>query len=290
MKRLSTLSIFLLALFITNNTLAQKIVYDNEETIRLVDLVNSAVQLVEDNGEIAFEEFASKNSSWNQGENYIFVINMDGVLITHPDEKLTGKNQLLLKDINGKPFIRWFIYEVTGSTDRGWSHYLWVKPGQLFPTWKSTFVRLAIAPSGEKYVIGSGRYNMQMERAFVIESVNDAEDLIRKMGSDGFSVLRDPTSEYRFKNTYVFVIDDTGTLLVHPPFPNLESTNLYNYTDLNGKFVIREIISAANKGKDCWIEYMWPKPGEHNPSTKVSYVKKIVTEEGNYIVGVGIYE
>lgn len=290
MKQLLTISqILLLALFIANLSFAQTVVYENDETLRLVDLVNEAVHLVEDKGEIAFEEFARKDSKWNQGENYIFAVDMDGMLITHPDENLSGKNQLQLKDINGKPFIRWFIYEVTGESDQGWSHYLWVKPGQIFPTWKTSYVKLAIAPSGKKYVIGSGKYNMKMEKAFVIESVNDAEELLKKMGKSGFGILRNISSEYRFKDTYVFVMDETGTLLVHPPFPNLEETNLYNYTDAKGKFIIREIIDTARVGKKGWVEYMWPRPGDHEASRKISYVKKINTREGNFIVGVGVY-
>jgi len=291
MKQLLTITKFLLlALFVANLSLAQTVIYENDETLRLVDLVNEAVHLVENKGEVAFEEFARKNSRWNQGENYIFVIDMEGMIITHPDKKLSGKNQLELKDINGKPFIRWFIYEVTGKSDNGWSHYLWVKPGQMFPAWKTTYVKLAIAPSGKKYVIGSGKYNMKMEKAFIIESVNDAEELLKKMGQSGFEILRDAASEYRFKDTYVFVMDETGTLLVHPPFPNLEKTNLYNYTDANGKYIVREIVDTAQTGNYGWVEYMWPKPGEHLPSRKISYVKKITTSEGNFIVGVGVYQ
>lgn len=287
---LNTFLILLLALFTVNLTLAQTIVYENEETLKLVDFVNEAARLVEDKGEIAFEEFAQKNSKWNQGENYIFAVDMDGILITHPDENIAGKNQLGLKDINGKPFIRWFIYEVTRNVDHGWSHYLWVKPGEIFPTWKTSFLKLAVAPSGKKYVVGSGRYNMKMEKAFVMEAVLDAEDLLKQMGESGFEILRNISSEYRFKNTYVFVLDETGTLLVHPPFPNLEQTNLYNYTDPDGKFVFREIIDTARAGKKGWVDYKWPKPGEDFPSRKISYVKKVTTSEGNYIIGVGVYQ
>lgn len=290
MKNHTVVRIFILLFLIPASfSFAQQTDFEYKETSDLVKLVDDAVQLIEQKGETAFKELGKNNSQWINDEKYVFVIDLDGLLVVHPDDKLVGKNQITLKDINGKPFIRWFIYEVTGSTDNGWSHYLWVKPGQIFPTWKSAYVKLAITGEGHKYVVGSGLYNMKMEKAFVIDAVNDAAELLKRQGKDAFDILRDIKSEFIFMDTYVFVMDLTGTILVLPPFPNIENTNLYNYTDANGKYITRDMIKLVEEKGSGWCEYMWPKPGESEASKKISYLKKIVTWEDTYILGIGLY-
>ena len=90
-------------------------------------------------------------------------------MFVHPDPELEGKNNLGLEDVNGKPIIKWSIDKVTryeGQAE-GWTHYLWPKPREILPAWKTTFVKLAIALDGKKYIVNSGNYNMSMEEAFV---------------------------------------------------------------------------------------------------------------------------
>lgn len=289
MKNLQSFKMLILFFILPGFVYAQQVDFEYEETTKLVKLVDDAVNLIEEKGEAAFKDLEKSNSAWIDDEKYVFVLDLDGLLVVHPDEKMVGKNQITLKDINGKPFIRWFIYEVTGSTDFGWSHYLWVKPNQIFPTWKSTYVKLATTEDGNKYVVGSGLYNMKMEKAFVIDAVNDAAELLKRQGEAAFDILRDIKSEFIFMNTYVFVMDMTGTILVLPPFPNIEKTNLYNYTDINGKYVTRDMIKLMEDRGSGWCEYMWPKPGESTPSKKISFLKKIITWEDTYILGIGLY-
>ncbi len=38
-----------------------------------------------------------------------------------------------------------------------------------------------------------------------------------------------------------------------------------------------------------WIDYMWPKPGETNPSKKLSYVRKVTLGNDDFYVGTGLY-
>lgn len=260
-----------------------------EETQRLVSLVDDATALVEEKGEHAFKDFSTVGSCWRHFQTYILVVGLDGTFIVHPDPNLVGKNQIDLKDVNGKPIVRWFIAEVSGEKRSGWSHYLWAKPNHIFPTWKTTYVKLAKAPSGKEYIIASGAYDIKMEKAFIVDVVNEAIDLIKKEGIAAFSALRDKTSEFINKDTYVFVIDNKGTLLVDPPFPSLEGQNMYNYTDAFGKYMFREFIQVANSKGSGWVDYMWPRPGDSKALKKSSFIKRITVGDDVYIVGAGMY-
>ncbi len=231
MKRTISIGVTLIVLMslLTGGCSGQKSDYQYQDTKNLVTLVREASALVEKNGEKAFSEFKTEGSKWWKGETYIFVVDTEGNMLVHPDTELEGKNQLGLRDVNGKPIVKRFIEEVSSYEDEteGWSHYLWPKPGEIFPTWKTTFVKLVTSPSGKKYIVGSGGYDMSIERAFIEDEVKDAVRLIESEGTDAFSEIRDPASECIFQDVYVFVINQDGTELVNPVFRHLEGTTYY---------------------------------------------------------------
>ena len=80
--------------------------YAHTGTRELVALVNEASRLVSEKGDGAFHEFRAGDSKWRHGDIYIFVLDTDGNMVVHPNKALEGKNQLDLKDVNGKPIIK----------------------------------------------------------------------------------------------------------------------------------------------------------------------------------------
>jgi signal transduction histidine kinase len=265
--------------------------YQHEETRALVGLVTDASQMVQSKGEAAFAEFRASDSRWRQGETYIFVLDPQGNMLVHPDPALEGKNQLDLKDINGKPIIRGIIGVVTTLPDKreGWYHYEWPVPGGILPRWKSTYVRLVTAPSGKNYLIGSGMYNDRMERVFVVDAVTGAVGQIEKSGQAAFSLFHDPTGPYLAKDAYIFVIDSNGVDLVNPAFPNLEGRNILDVKDTQGKQLVREMLHVAQTSGSGWVDYMWPKPGESVSTQKSAYVSKAKLGDEWVLVGCGVY-
>jgi len=213
------------------------LLYQYEETRELVYLVNKAADLVRLKGEAAFSDFRTPGSQWREHEAYIFVLDPNGNMIVHPDPELEGKNQLNLKDINGKPIIRGLIEAVTAFSDKpeGWYHYQWPIPGGLLPRWKSSYVRLVQAPPGNDYIVGSGVYNDRMERDFAVDMVKHAAGEIDKKGTAAFPLFHDPAGPFIVKDAYIFVFDMTGIDLVNPAFPNLEGRNLLDLKDTRGK-------------------------------------------------------
>jgi signal transduction histidine kinase len=278
-----------LLILVTGSISGQTVAYQYPGTVALVSLMNDAAALISQKGEKAFADFMRDGSRWRTGETYTFVVGMNGDVFAHEDTSMIGKNMTDLKDANGKPIIQWFIRKGLGMKQSGWTHYLWPKPGETKPSWKTTYVRLAKSPSGTVYVVGSGRYDMKMEKAFAVEAVNDAVYLIRIEGKSAFPKLRDSASEFVYKDTYIFVLDTNYTLMVNQPYRDLEGQNLYDIRDPAGKYFFREFVEVVKNDDYGWVTYLWPKPGETKPSRKTSFVKKIVLRGETFIVGTGIY-
>ena len=265
--------------------------YQQDTTRKLVALVTDAAEQVRVKGETVFNEFRLPDSRWRTDETYIFVLDPEGNMLVHADPEMEGKNQIDLKDINGKPIVRGLIAAAMTFPDKqeGWYHYQWPVPGGLLPRWKSSYVRLVNAPSGHRYIVGSGMYNDRMEREFVVDMVQDAVGQIEKNGESSFRLFHDPTSPFLVKDAYIFVIDAKGIDLVNPAFPNLEGRNLMDLKDTHGKFLVQEMFNVVQTSGSGWVDYMWPKPGESVSTLKSAYVSQARSGDKQLLVGCGVY-
>ena len=265
--------------------------YEQKETRDLVALVNDASELVRTKGEAAFADFAVSGSRWREGESYIFVLDREGNMVVHPDPAMVGRNQMDLKDINGRPIIQGLVAAVTTHPGKstGWYHYEFPVPGGLLPRWKSSYVTLVEAPSGKSFVVGSGMYNDRMERAFVVDTVTDAVRQIEKNGKAAFARFHDRTGPFISKDAYIFVIDPTGVDLVNPGFPSLEGRNILDVKDTHGKQLVREMLQVVQTSGTGWVDYMWPKPGDSVSTQKSAYLSKAKIGNDWVLVGCGVY-
>jgi signal transduction histidine kinase len=256
----------------------------------LMTLVREAAAVLEERGEQAYPEFRKQGSRWFHDDTYLWVVTTSGVMpLNAAEPELEGMDTTGRRDIVGRPFGR-MIQEVgAGPSGEGWVHYLYTKPGGLFPTWKSTFVKRVTFPSGTPHIVGCGIYDMQMDRAFIEDVVGRAAALVAERGSAAFGELRDRTGPFVFMDTYVFVQSIDGTKLVNPAQPSLEGRNLIDFEDLKGKPIVREEIEAAIKDGSAWVDCYWYRPGDNTPARKATYVRKVQSGPDTYIVGSGIY-
>lgn len=265
--------------------------YEYKETQELVALVTDAAKLVETKGEDAFAELRQADSRWRKGKTYVFVLDGRGTMVVHPDPALEGRDASNLKDVNGRPIVKGLLYAATSIPGKpeGWYHYEWPVPQGLLPRWKSSYVRMVVAPSDKVYVVGSGVYNDRMERAFVVDMVKSAVGQIEAAGTTAFPMFREPTGPYFVKDAYIFVIDQRGTELVNPGFPNIEGRNLVDLKDTQGKQPIPEMLDVVQSAESGWVDYMWPKPGERVSTRKSAYVSKAKLNGSWVLVGAGVY-
>lgn len=261
-----------------------------EETRQLMSEVRDAAGLVAAEGVApACARFKERGSRWFEGDDYVFVLGLDGTALCHPARpSLEGRDQTDLRDPRGRPIVQLMLREVESAGD-GWVHYLWPRPDERVFEWKTTYVRRATGPDGKDVMVASGRYQMTMEPFFVVEQVEDAIQLIRERGTaEAFAALRDRASGFLFYNAYVFVLDGEGTLLVNNAFPENEGRDLNDLEDHDGKQFVREML-AVPPGESAWVDYKWPRPGDTWPSAKSSYVRNVEIGGQQMIVGSGVY-
>jgi cytochrome c len=119
--------------------------------------------------------------------------------------------------------------------------------------------------------------------------VNKAATLVESQGKAAFAEFRKRDSEWWFGNTYVFAHDQKLNVLLNPAFPKREGTNPHGEKDANGKAFHDEFLKVVQTRGSGWVDYMFPKPGQTQPSHKWSYVKAVKVEGTPAIIGAGFY-
>jgi len=266
--------------------------YQYQETRELVAFVDAAAAAVRQEGEKAFPAFREEGSRWFRGDRYIFVWDLQGNRYVYPpDLEHERMNLIDLKDVGRKPIGRMIVEVAAEGDGHGWVHYRWNRPHETEPLWKSTYIVRAVAPSGAEYLVGSGIYQADVEKMFIVEEVEAAAALLEKEGRAAFATLRDPKSRFFFHDTYVFVLSTAGVELVNPAFPALEGRNLWDERDTQGQYFVRKLIELALDKGEGWLSYHWPRPDRPQiPVKKNSYVRKVTVNGEAMIVGAGMYE
>ncbi len=246
--------------------------------------------MIAEKGEKAFDAFRQKGSEWFHDDRYAFVWDMNGLRYVYPpDTKREGEQVRDLRDVDDKPIGELIIAIALSKEGKGWMHYRWPKPGELAPSWKSTYVMKVQSPSGKAFIIGSGAYDMPVQKSFVVDAVDSAVKLLEHEGSKAFDMLRDKRSQYLYQDTYVFVIADDGIKLLNVAFPKLEGQNVIDYKDADGNYFVREFINVAKNKGHGWVDYLWPRPGDVETSQKSTYVRKAMVDGKMVVVCAGLY-
>ena len=254
-------------------------------------LVRDAAKLVEKQGDKAWPAFRQKDTRWFHGDTYLFAFDLDGKRTLYPvAPEEEGRNVRDLRDALGRPIVGMILDAAASPTGEGWVHYIYAQPGEVYPAWKSSFVKRVTSPSGKSLIIGCGSYNMQMDRAFIEDLVNRAASLLHEQGEAAFGLLRDKSGPFVFMDTYVFVQDPDGTERMNAAMPYLEGKNLIEVRDLQGRAVVRDQIAIAMAEGSAWLEHDWFLPGSNTPAPKQTFVRKVQHGERTFIVGSGLYE
>ena len=119
--------------------------------------------------------------------------------------------------------------------------------------------------------------------------VNKAAALVESQGKSAFTEFRVRNSEWWSGNTYLFAYDQNLNVLLNPAFPQREGTNPRGEKDSSGKAFHDEFLKVAQTKGAGWVDYMFPKPGQTQPSQKWSYVKAVTIDGTPAIIGAGFY-
>jgi methyl-accepting chemotaxis protein len=85
---------------------------------------------------------------------------------------------------------------------------------------------------------------------------------------------------------YFWVMTDEGMMLMHPHDQQLIGRNLFDLQDSQGKYFVREQVTAAHAGGG-YVIYDWPKPQGGDPVTKIAYID--LFKPWNWVIGSGLY-
>jgi len=119
--------------------------------------------------------------------------------------------------------------------------------------------------------------------------VDKAAALVDSKGKMAFAEFRKKDSDWFHGTTYLFAYDLKGNVLLNPAFPMREGTNVAGQKDSNGKLFHNEIIRTAETKGSGWVDYMFPKPGQTEPSQKWAYVRKVTINGVPGLVASGFY-
>ncbi|MFZ0790096.1 MAG: cache domain-containing protein [Chromatiaceae bacterium] len=264
--------------------------YLYEDNKQLVRLVEDAAALIASHGTEVFESFSVEGSKWLRGERYLFVYTDQGDSIFHPIEpELEGQNLSQFRDIAGRPVVARMmeIGQRPEPDAAGWLFYLWEDPWHTQPRWKASYVHKATAPDGSVFLVGSGLYDVKIEKAFIEEAVDKAAQLIQTLGKEAaFTELRDIASAYHVLDAYIRVTDEEGNVVVDPLFPNLEKTrNVSEVSDLVGKKVFQEAKTHLQQREASWTSFTVPKRGSGLPEKRLGYTRRVNVGDETFYVG-----
>ncbi len=85
---------------------------------------------------------------------------------------------------------------------------------------------------------------------------------------------------------YVFVINFQGAWDCYPPKPAGVGTNLLDLKDVDGKELVKDMISIAKTAGEGWVEYQWKNPATNKIQPKATYVQRV----GDVFVASGVYK
>jgi len=109
---------------------------------------------------------------------------------------------------------------------------------------------------------------MKEDREATLAAINSGED-----------------PRFKDRDLYPFCGDADGMFIAHGANADLVGQSLRDLEDKAGTPLGQQMYEQATAGEIVEVEYMWPRPGEEEPTEKVSLVTKV----GDDICAVGYY-
>ena len=119
--------------------------------------------------------------------------------------------------------------------------------------------------------------------------VDKAAALVERQGKSAFPEFRKSGSEWLYGDTYLFVGDMNGIALFNGGFPEREGEDQSALKDANGKLIVAEFMKVIKSKGSGWVDYVFPKPGQTQPSKKWGYVKAVTVDGKPGYIGAGFY-
>lgn len=128
-------------------------------------------------------------------------------------------------------------------------------------------------------VLAGAAFAETATRDEAVQKAKAAAAMVKKDKAAGVAEISKKDGEFVWKDSYVFLMDLNGKMLAHPVKPELtQKPTLLGTPDKNKekpKMLFDEFVQVAKSKGEGWVDYMWPKPGEEQPTAKETYVYRI---------------
>lgn len=202
-------------------------------------------------------------ASMTFGTDYIFCIDTEGNVISSPFLKnIEGKNFIDMTDSEGNRPMSDAI-NIAQTSNEGYHNTYWIKPDEKEkgPQRKRVFIK-KFEPFN--WIIGYGEYIAEFEQSV-------QESVIRQLESVSYE-----------NDGYLFAATYDGVSFTKPA----KGKNVYDVQDVNGLYVVRELIKKAKEGGG-FITYVMPPFEGARPENKLSYAAPV--KGWDWYVGAGMY-
>jgi signal transduction histidine kinase len=258
----------------------------------LVAFVNEAKDFVLAEGkEKALQAFNDPNGSFVRGELYIVAYDFNGTRLANINRQsgTIGGNGLNITDSNGVATVRNMLD--LAKKGEGFTYYIWPNPARSNEEeLKLTYVLKV----DEGLWLGAGMYLPAPAPVFSNESRKDLisyvenarEFALNRTKDEALKAFNNKNGQFVKGDRYIFADDFEGVRLAMPYYLDQVGTNINQYQDPNGVYVIQEFSDTAKRGGG-FVYAIVPDPAENEtPELKLVYVTKVNDE---WLLGSGLY-
>ena len=265
------------------------------------DKLNWAIKIIGEKGDKAFPVIENFNKT--SGTDLFVWDPLAEKMVISPEYVSVVKGTLNLNDVNPKFYTKKIIQAAIKELSSGNIDKLIniMKPFDF----EEHLGRIALTPKGKIYIVATGIKNIALAKEFIVHIVNSACILMKNNGIEtAFKEFNREGSEFRERNTYVYVITDKGDFLVDPNYPEIVGKNMLNFPGNENTYPIKKLIESVSKRPySLWIYTKSLKPTDDLDAKnridldkagkalkeKLSFVRKITIDGKVYIVGSGVY-
>lgn len=135
---------------------------------------------------------------------------------------------------------------------------------------------LAFAPARADTTGSAAEARTMLERAVAAVKADEAKALAAFSHGD---------PPFKDRDLYIFCARNDGRVDAHVD-PTQIGKNIKDSYDVDGVAFGQEMMAVAPTGGMAAVSYMWPKPGTHTASPKVSFVTRVADQ----MCGVGYHK
>jgi hypothetical protein len=260
---------------ITGSAVAQKfrsVSLDDPKANDALNLINSASKLIAQRGHREFSKLEKKTSPWSEAG--LFVLDENGKCVSHSDPYVRNRDLSKDLDIKKKAYVQEAWEFASYHPNNSWVHYQKWDGTKFYPDFHSLCVKKVVAFDNKTYLLYIDAGSLKPSRYFIQEQVGNIQRRL-EIDENALSALKASPSQLTFLNTYIYILDSDGKMIVHPEYSAFNGIDFKRVEDETGLVIFDEIQNKLNKSANAWLTLKWKLPDEREGKRRSLYVSKV---------------